>query len=187
MRSVPEGAAIPSTLSVVRFVKSRCHRHDPPAIESYASDRAARANYRAFASIMSGHIARPPQRPQETPVKSAFKPSRPKHFARPGPPYLIGPHDPPVNILGGYKFPDAPTIDLGATGEAPSPPANSAALIVTILADLTIPVFYEQHKGENDMPQIKGFKGRGSLGIGQARARRNQHESPCRQPRSRIA
>jgi hypothetical protein len=26
---------------------------------------------------------------------------------------LIGPNDAPVNILGGYKFPSAPAIDIG--------------------------------------------------------------------------
>jgi hypothetical protein len=34
---------------------------------------------------------------------------------------LIGPHDPPVNLCGGYKFPNAPEIDLNSPAAAPSP------------------------------------------------------------------
>jgi hypothetical protein len=30
---------------------------------------------------------------------------------------LIGPHDPPVNVLGGYRFPNAPKIDLKFGGD----------------------------------------------------------------------
>jgi hypothetical protein len=33
--------------------------------------------------------------------------------------YLIQPHHPPVNIIGGYKFPDAPVIDLSPAPEVP--------------------------------------------------------------------
>jgi hypothetical protein len=36
-----------------------------------------------------------------------------RHHPVPGP--LIGPNDPPVNIVGGYKFPGAPKIDLNPT------------------------------------------------------------------------
>jgi hypothetical protein len=35
-----------------------------------------------------------------------------KHFAELAKQCLIQPHHPPVNMLGGYRFPDAPTIDL---------------------------------------------------------------------------
>jgi hypothetical protein len=43
----------------------------------------------------------------------------------------IGPHDPPVNVLGGYRFPGAPAIDLkpttaGATTSPTTDPAISA-------------------------------------------------------------
>jgi hypothetical protein len=56
---------------------------------------------------------------------------------------LIGPNDPPVNILGGYKFPAAPDIDLGAPAESPtlnrSPDSNPH--LAQMPDDLTIPDF----------------------------------------------
>ncbi len=68
-----------------------------------------------------------------------------KHFAGRATDCLIQPHHPPVNVLGGYRFPDAPDID--ATG---APIAGTmtieeqtklADLLKQIPADLTIPVF----------------------------------------------
>ena len=44
-------------------------------------------------------------------VAEAHQKNRPdwrKHYAK----ALIQPHHPPVNILGGYKFPDAPDVKL---------------------------------------------------------------------------
>jgi hypothetical protein len=54
-------------------------------------------------------------------------------------------HHPPVNILGGYRFPDPPQIDLGSSiSESPitrRSPAPSAAGDLTIPDDLSIPAF----------------------------------------------
>jgi hypothetical protein len=53
---------------------------------------------------------------------------------------LIGPHDAPVNVIGGYKFPDAPKIDLCPV-ETESNDPKVRALIATIPDDLSIPDF----------------------------------------------
>jgi hypothetical protein len=53
---------------------------------------------------------------------------------------LIGPHDAPVNVVGGYKFPDAPKIDLCPTETGSNDP-KARARIVTIPSDLSIPDF----------------------------------------------
>ena len=37
---------------------------------------------------------------------------RKPHWRKPFPKALIQPHHPPVNVLGGYKFPDAPDVKL---------------------------------------------------------------------------
>jgi hypothetical protein len=50
---------------------------------------------------------------------------------------LIRRGDPPVNVLGGYRFPNAPQIELPA---AAAPDVNSA-LVAAIPADLSIPNF----------------------------------------------
>jgi len=55
---------------------------------------------------------------------------------------LIGPNDPPVNILGGYKFPGAPNVDLGlAKSPISNRPSNSNSHIAQIPDDLSIPAF----------------------------------------------
>jgi hypothetical protein len=56
---------------------------------------------------------------------------------------LIGPHDSPVNIVGWYKFPNAPAIDL-SFNDAPAPmtieqQTRLAGLLKQIPPDLSIP------------------------------------------------
>jgi hypothetical protein len=55
-------------------------------------------------------------------------------------------HHPPVNILGGYKFPDAPAIDLRALA---SPPASAPSPIVG--DGLDIPDFLLRRPHQNQM------------------------------------
>jgi len=52
---------------------------------------------------------------------------------------LIGPNDPPVNILGGYRFPGAPVIDLSPPKSAPIIAHN-----LPIPDDLSIPDFLKR-------------------------------------------
>jgi hypothetical protein len=64
-----------------------------------------------------------------------------EHFGRQA--HLIGPHDSPVNIVGSYKFPNAPAIDLGFN-DAPAPmtieqQTRLAGLLKQIPQDLSIP------------------------------------------------
>ena len=61
---------------------------------------------------------------------------------------LIGPNDPPVNILGGYKFPNAPAVDLNPIAPktekqkfSPDQQKRLDELRAQILADLSIPAF----------------------------------------------
>ena len=56
---------------------------------------------------------------------------------------LIGLNDPPVNILGGYKFPAAPDIDLGAPRESPTlnRSSDSNPYLAQIPDDLQTPAF----------------------------------------------
>jgi hypothetical protein len=61
---------------------------------------------------------------------------------RQAPAVLIGPQDPPVNVLGGYLFADAPGIDLHPTvPRAYTAFAFGLALITTIPEDLSVPGF----------------------------------------------
>lgn len=53
---------------------------------------------------------------------------------------VIQPNTPPANILGGYRFPTAPAIDLPAAPVVKTVPGSSA-LIATIPEDLSIPGF----------------------------------------------
>ena len=60
-----------------------------------------------------------------------------------------------MNILGGYRFPDAPVIDLSPIEPVSAPPtipasANGAAadLIATIPDDLSIPEFLLRRRQE---------------------------------------
>jgi len=58
---------------------------------------------------------------------------------------LIEPHHPPVNVVGGYKFPDAPVVDL-APVPAPIEPHTSAPnpYLAQIPDDLSIPSFLKR-------------------------------------------
>jgi hypothetical protein len=51
------------------------------------------------------------------------------------PTVLIGPHDPPVNVVGGFKFPDAPEIYFKSVTAIPV----SEKPVLTATADLAIP------------------------------------------------
>jgi hypothetical protein len=70
-----------------------------------------------------------------------------QHFRELAKQCLIQPHHPPVNVLGGYRFPDAPTIDL-----SPLPTDDTVkrsdwkpcAPIVAIADDLSIPDFLKR-------------------------------------------
>ncbi len=68
-----------------------------------------------------------------------------KHFAEQAAECLIQPHHPPVNILGGYRFPDAPDIDAAAAAGAGTMTLDEqtrlADLLKQIPADLSIPAF----------------------------------------------
>lgn len=58
------------------------------------------------------------------------------HFAKLAKDCLIQPHHPPVNILGGYRFPGAPVIDLSPPLSAPTIAHN-----LPVSDDLSIPDF----------------------------------------------
>jgi hypothetical protein len=59
------------------------------------------------------------------------------HFAKQAKECLIQPHHPPVNIVGGYRFPAAPAVDL-----SPVKPASFKSAPVEITGDgLDIPKF----------------------------------------------
>jgi hypothetical protein len=60
---------------------------------------------------------------------------------------LIQRHDPPVNILGGYKFPDAPKIDLDSPIAKAPPPPKAIAGDLIIPDDLSIPKFLRRNGG----------------------------------------
>ncbi len=62
---------------------------------------------------------------------------------------LIQYGDPPINILGGYKFPGAKTVSRGPTAQLPAPAikARAAELIAQIPADLSIPSFLRRRAG----------------------------------------
>jgi hypothetical protein len=70
-----------------------------------------------------------------------------KHFAELARQCLIQPHHPPVNVLGGYRFPDAPTIDLSplpADDTVKRSDWKPCAPIVAIADDLSIPDFLKR-------------------------------------------
>jgi len=52
---------------------------------------------------------------------------------------LIGPSDPPVNLLGGYKFPNSPDVELSSPAEPAGVPVTDSSR--TIADDLSIPDF----------------------------------------------
>src|SRR6516165_139143 len=124
----------------------------------------------SFLGADTASAANVPRSTQSTGIKSAHNGDRPwRHIAGPelgantlrcavvgaveparrnarhcrGPGTLIGPSDPPINLLGGYKFPNAPEVELT------SPPATSTSAARagvadsshTIPADLSVPNF----------------------------------------------
>jgi hypothetical protein len=66
------------------------------------------------------------------------------HFAELAKDCLIQPHHPPINICGGYKFPDAPAIEL----TSPAPADIDGVPSVQIADDLAIPESLRRAGGE---------------------------------------
>jgi hypothetical protein len=62
-------------------------------------------------------------------------------FARAGLPAVFQRDVPPLNVLGGYRFRDAPAINLKATVAVTTFDPAAAALVAAIPADLSIPGF----------------------------------------------
>jgi hypothetical protein len=58
---------------------------------------------------------------------------------------LIKRKTPPINIVGGYKFPNAPMIDLGPTAATPTPPPKPS-----IGDDLSIPAFLKRSTAKSE-------------------------------------
>jgi hypothetical protein len=70
-----------------------------------------------------------------------------EHFRELAKQCLIQPHHPPVNVLGGYRFPDAPSIDLSplpADDTVKRSDWKPCAPIVAIADDLSIPDFLKR-------------------------------------------
>jgi hypothetical protein len=61
---------------------------------------------------------------------------------------LIRPHYPPTNILGGYRFPGAPKIDLSPVETTAATNAPAVALAATIPSDLSVPGFLKRARGD---------------------------------------
>jgi hypothetical protein len=64
---------------------------------------------------------------------------------------LIGPRDPPANLVGGYRFPNAPEIDLSPIGPAPV----KSAPIHVVGDPLAIPDFLRRAMPEVDSPILE--------------------------------
>jgi hypothetical protein len=65
-----------------------------------------------------------------------------EHFRKQAAECLIQPHHPPVNVLGGYRFAGAPSIDLSPIATAPAPAATAVVGDgLDIPDDLSIPDF----------------------------------------------
>jgi hypothetical protein len=84
----------------------------------------------------------------ETPQKSEVTSKISKVESGDRPPVLIRPNDPPVNILGGFKFPNAPVVDLNPIPPKPEKqkfsPEQQKRLdefLAQIPDDLSIPAF----------------------------------------------
>lgn len=84
-----------------------------------------------------------------------------EHFRKQAAECLIQPHHSPVNILGGYRFPNAPKLELPPLAEPT--PARVAGSSHTIPDDLSIPDFLkvtgggERHlAGQSLLAQAKG-------------------------------
>jgi hypothetical protein len=80
----------------------------------------------------------------ETPQKSEVSSNISKVGLGDRPSALIGPTDQPVNVLGGYKFPNAPAVDLSPLAEPATVVASQwkpCAPLSPITDDLSIPTF----------------------------------------------
>ena len=67
-----------------------------------------------------------------------------EHFRKLADQCLIQPHHPPVNVLGGYRFPDAPIVDLSPLPVDDRPiPSDWKPCVpsVAVADDLSIPDF----------------------------------------------
>jgi hypothetical protein len=95
---------------------------------------------------------------------------------------LIQPYHPPVNILGGYKFPNAPTIDLGPARHAATAPdgvyGDSNPYLNQIPDDLSIPTFLKKDMSTNI--DAKSYRCAGSA----RRQIRLLRSPPCSQRRA---
>jgi hypothetical protein len=60
---------------------------------------------------------------------------------------LIGPNDPPVNVLGGYRFPGAPEIELSTSVSQSTSTSRSTSTSISIPSDLSIPRFLLRRGG----------------------------------------
>jgi hypothetical protein len=62
-----------------------------------------------------------------------------RHWREAGAGTLIGRTDPPVNLLGGYRFPNAPDVELTSPAERARPDVADSSH--AIAGDLSIPDF----------------------------------------------
>jgi hypothetical protein len=71
-----------------------------------------------------------------------------EHFRKQAAKCLIQPHHSPVNILGGYRFPNAPAVDLSPLPSIDDRPIPSdwkpCAPSVLVADDLSIPDFLKR-------------------------------------------
>ena len=137
--SVPTGAVTPTAGSAI-FGASV-----PPAGGRQAVSRSVQNNEVISGACKGDFGDRPPTEIAfSTLSPPAFGSARAKaatiaEYSRhhPVPAPLIGPHNPPVNIVGGYRFPGAAAIDLSPVGATASYPAPA----LEDRTDLEIPVF----------------------------------------------
>jgi hypothetical protein len=80
-------------------------------------------------------------------VKQADKVNR-RHWAEAGAAALIQHHYAPVNIVGGFKFPDAPEIEIAPSCNV-STPTPISALVINDGDTLDIPEFLKR-----PMPEV---------------------------------
>jgi hypothetical protein len=82
-------------------------------------------------------------------VKQADKANR-RHWAEAGAAALIQRHHAPVNVIGGFKFPDAPEIEMAPTGNV-STSTPISGLVITDGETLDIPKFLKR-----SLPEVSG-------------------------------
>jgi hypothetical protein len=78
---------------------------------------------------------------------------------------LVGPHDMPVNIIGGYRFSGAPRIDFRQPSASSTPltPEQAARVAASIDSDWSIPSFLDRRNSAHT-------SARGVLGDGAEKA-----------------